>query len=361
MDNKKVSVVDESFLTDHIYESGAWSRYLDMSLPKLFDKTININDYIEMVDCSNIRDLASLKSNQEKNIELNKEFTKSFIELKKSHEINGWSYTSTEKVREWKNYLAFNYLINHHFMYELKKRESFWSWYLIVISTICSTITVFNITDSFFADLLKYIITFLSVITSLIAAFMKKENFVERIKEMDRYIQKVGLIHVELEGILKCKPWNRVNYSQFYDKHYNDIVKLFASPPPMSPDEFKLTIYRLTVYNPELVFEIEPWFTLKKVGNIEYYHMSEFGREVIVSHLNNITRNKIASLIFCKMCCNIANKSKFMDNSLFNKDTISNILKEKKEFNAIRKEILYEEKQFNEYFKEENSSINIDV
>ena len=54
--------------------------------------------------------------------------------------------------------------------------------------------------------------------------------------------------------------------------------------------------------------------------------MSEFGREVIVSHLNNITRNKIASLIFCKMCCNIANKSKFMDNES-HKNTWNNFTK----------------------------------
>ena len=37
---------------------------------------------------------------------------------------------------------------------------------------------------------------------------MKKENFVERIKEMDRYIQKVGHIHIEIDNILQCKPWN---------------------------------------------------------------------------------------------------------------------------------------------------------
>ena len=50
-------------------------------------------------------------------------------------------------------------------------------------------------------DFIKYVVTFFSIITSLIAAYMKKENYVERIKEMDRYIQKVGIIHMQLEGI----------------------------------------------------------------------------------------------------------------------------------------------------------------
>ena len=45
-------------------------------------------------------------------IQVTKEFTDDFINIKKSQEVNGWSYVNTNKVREWKSILAFNYLIN---------------------------------------------------------------------------------------------------------------------------------------------------------------------------------------------------------------------------------------------------------
>ena len=240
-------------------------------------------------------------------------------------------------------------------MYKLKKRESYWSWQLIVISTICSTLTVLSISDNFIAQIIKYTITFFSVITSLIAAFMKKENFVERIKEMDRYIQKVGHIHVEIENILQSKPWNRVNYKDFYDKHYTDIVQLFSAPPPMSPEEFKSTIYNITIYNPELIYDIEPWFELKKVGDIEYYQMSEFGLEVINSELDRNSSDCLYKTLYCIFCCcvvNVALKSKFMKPKEFNEKLLKDKIKEKKEFNDIKIQIIEEDYRFEQYLKD---------
>ena len=70
--------------------------------------------------------------------------------------------------------------------------------------------------------------------------------------------------------------------NEFNDKYYKEIVELFSYPPPMSPTEFKQTIYELTVYNPELVMQQIPWFEMRKIENIEYYHMTEFGYEVII-------------------------------------------------------------------------------
>lgn len=347
--------MDNSFEGD----SNSWSKYLDNNLPKLFNETIKVDNFTKIIDSSDVDLLKNLKELQMNNLDINKEFTKAFIDIKKAHEINGWSNESTHKIEEWKSFLSFNYLINYHFMYRLKKKESCWSWYLIVISTICSTITVLTISNTLISELVKYIITFLSVITSLIAAHMKKENYVDRIKEMDRYIQKVGYISVEIDNMLKCKPWNRVSYKEFIDKHYNDIVQLFSAPPPMSPEEFKSTIYNITVYNPELVYDTEPWFESRKIGDIEYYHMTEYGYEVISSYLTHADSNIFLNFIRCVFCCicrNVAYQTKFIKYDVYNHEIISNKLKQKKEFNIIKKEIINADIEFKQFLKETEES-----
>ena len=344
--------IDDPTINDHTYENGFWSKYLDMSLPKLFESTFKVENYLDVIDLSNSEVTEKLKENQEKILNINNEFTKTFVNLKKSQEINGWSYTSTQKIRQWNSALAFNWLINYHYMYKLKKREGFWSWCLIVISTICSTLTVFDSTNFFLTNIIKYVVTFFAIITSLIAAYIKKENFVERIKEMDRYIQKVGQIHVEIENILQCNPWNRIQYREFYEKHYSDIIQLFSTAPPMSPEEFRSTIYNLTVYNPELLYDAEPWFELKKIGDIEYYYMTNFGREVIENYNNHLFASQMKiNFIFC---CFVKKKSKFLDSKKFNEDKINEIIYEKINENNIQIKILEENKKYKQKIKEFN-------
>ena len=348
--------VEDSLNNDHIYENGSWSKYLDMSLPKLFNSTFKLDNYINSIEKEDGID--ALKKQQEKVLNINNEFTNTFVEIQKSQEINGWSYSSTEKIRNWNSSLAFNWLINYHYMYKLKKREGYWSWCLIVISTICSTLTVVDTSNFFLTNILKYIVTFFAIITSLIAAYMKKENFVERIKEMDRYIQKVGHIHIEIDNILQCKPWNRIPYREFYEKHYTDIIQLFSAPPPMSPEEFKSTIYNLTVYNPELLYDANPWFELKKIGDIEYYHMTDFGKEVIETHNSTISKFKYICCCLMSKCCDSGRKSKFINSKSFNENTINKILKDKVNENNIQIKFLEENKNFEERLKEFTSDEN---
>ena len=350
----------KTFTTDHVYEVGNWSRYLDRTLPDMFKNSLDFENYKKMIDLSDQSQIQFLKNEEEKKLKINQDFMKQFTDLKISHELNGWSYNITEKIRTWRNDLAFMYLINYHFVYELKKRESRWSWYLIVISTICSTLTVLDIANIGVINFIKYIVTFLSVITSLIAAYTKKENYVERIKEMDRYIQKVGLVSMQIEGILQSKPWTRMHYDDFHKKYHNDIIQLFSSPPPMSPEEFKLTVYNLTVFNPELIFQQSPWYELRKIGDIEYHHMTDYGKEVIDSHINNLKRNLFSSFIYCFICCHIAYQSQFYKPIKVNEELIEGLIQDKKDKNKHRKSIIKEnidfDKYWNENFKEEEKT-----
>ena len=93
---------------------------------------------------------------------------------------------------------------------------------------------------------------------------------------MDRYTQKVGQVCTELTSIMNSKPWNRMEYSSFIDKYKEQITSLFSFPPPISPKEFKETVYKLTIYHPELIRETFPWFKKVKVGKIELYEMTDW-------------------------------------------------------------------------------------
>ena len=345
-----------------------------MSLPELFKSSLDIENYKKMIEIKDISEIESIKNNEKKKLQINKDYINQFKEIKQSHEINEWSYIKTEKVRHWKNDLAFTYLINYNFMYFLKSRESSWSWCLIVISTFCSSLTILDIANITVLEFIKYIVTFFSIITSLIAAYMKKENYVERIKEMDRYIQKVGVIHMELEGILQSKPWNRIPYSQFTEKYYNDIVQLFSYPPPMSPEEYKVTIYNLTVHNPELIYEQSPWYELRKLGDIEYYHMTPFGKQVILSHrasLFKINRCRwfmsgLYKCFFSSSCCNRIcshyrnyHSFNFLNYEDTNKYQVKELLENKKFDNEMKKEIIKENLEFDKFWEENMKKADI--
>ena len=144
---------------------------------------------------------------------------------------------------------------------------------------------------------------------------------------------------------MQCNPWNRIQYREFYEKHYSDIIQLFSTAPPMSPEEFRSTIYNLTVYNPELLYDAEPWFELKKIGDIEYYHMTNFGKEVIENYNNNLFDSQMK--INFISCCFIK-KSKFLNNKDFNDNIINDLLNQKINENNIQIKFLQENKKYNQ-------------
>ena len=94
--------------------------------------------------------------------------------------------------------------------------------------------------------------------TTLIAAWIKKQNYVDRIKNLDRYIQKLSKLNIEIESVLRKSPWDRQHYDKFMDLYEPQIVQLVSSPPPMAPEEFKTAVWQLTRYYPELIKDTYP-------------------------------------------------------------------------------------------------------
>ena len=73
-----------------------------------------------------------------------------------------------------------------------------------------------------------------------------------------------------------------MEYSSFIDKYKEQITPLFSFPP-ISPMEFKKTVYKLTKYHPELIRKTFPG--LKKLNRkIEYYEMTDWGEKILKSY-----------------------------------------------------------------------------
>ena len=77
------------------------------------------------------------------------------------------------------------------------------------------------------------------MITSLIAAWIKKKQFVEKINELDRYILKINKLIEELEFEFTKPISDKMDYNDFKNKYFQQIQENLTSNPPMSPKEWK--------------------------------------------------------------------------------------------------------------------------
>ena len=216
------------FLSDKIYGSTSWKKYVNETSPGLLKDLLDVAKYSQVVYQADTQGIDDLNNEQSRNLRISEMFTKAYCDLKTANQINGWNYRRTEIARDWDNELAYLYQVNYYMMFSLKRRESKWSWILIVFSSICSILTIITSDDEFLLKIVRYTLSFLAVCTSLIAAYIKKENYVDRIKELDRYTQKVGTINTEIDNVIKQKPWNRMPYSVFIDKYQRRINRLFT-------------------------------------------------------------------------------------------------------------------------------------
>ena len=120
------------------------------------------------------------------------------------------------------------------------------------------------------------------MITSLIAAWIKKERYVERLNELDRYSQKINKICEEIDFELIKNKKDRRDYKKFKQIHYPLIAEYLGSNPSISPKEWKHSVYKITHKYPELITwsgskdeYLWPWY--KEIDpNINYRVKSDF-------------------------------------------------------------------------------------
>jgi len=177
------------------------------------------------------------------------------------------------KVKGWYNVLSFYSKVFQFFVERIKEDESRFGWHIIVLSSVTSFITLFTLEpyglspeDDEYYDWGKNVCTsVLTVITTLIAAWIKKKSFVKRIQAIDKRIGRlekfIGLLDYQFRLVPKDK---REDYLEFISRLKDEQAELQIYSNLISPSEFAETVYIITKYNFSYIAGSWPWYDNSK-------------------------------------------------------------------------------------------------
>ena len=186
------------------------------------------------------------------------------------------------KVRGWYGELNFYSKIFQFFVQDMKDTESQYGWWIIVISSITSFITLFSLepfglsitNDSYYSWSKNLVISLLTVFTTLIASWVKKMGYVKRIQDIDKRIARLEKFLGILDFQFRLVPIeSREDYLAFVTKHQEEHNELSVYSSLISPAEFSYTIYTITRFNTPIIRGIWPWYdatTLKPRKDFAY-------------------------------------------------------------------------------------------
>ena len=110
-------------------------------------------------------------------------------------------------------------------------------------------------------------LTVSSMTVSLIAAWIKKQMFIERINETDKYLLNINALCEELEIQFALLNRDRIKYDDFKKKYIPLITQYLSTNPLIPPKEWKECIRDITLQYPELINpdnseenKLWPWF-----------------------------------------------------------------------------------------------------
>lgn len=224
---------------------------------------------------------------------------------------NGWTRKKNLRIEIFMQKLKHNRAISNFFYFELKSTESRFSWWLIILSSLSTTLTGLNNLedepfDHFFLSIQASLGTF-SVLTTLIAAWMKKQQYVDRINEIDRYVQKITQLIEEIDFQLTLHPLDRIPYCDFKKKYYQPMTEIFSTSPSLSPKEWKYTVYTITKYYPEIISQdgtrdnkLWPWFAIGHDNTMITNRPKSLLGERIIKTYHSLTYKGI---IYKKLTC----------------------------------------------------------
>ncbi len=214
--------------------------------------------------------------------------------------INGWSKRNQTYFRYCLHRLKYYRIINNFFFFQLKKREGKLSWAIIVLSSVSTLLSTLNTqTDLFpyFIKIIQWALIIITFTTTLISSYIKKQQFIDRINNIDRYLQQLTQTVEEMNVTFILEPEKRENYDEFCKKYIPLIKNLSVSPASFSPIEWKRTVYTITKDYPELIEGdgtneelLWPWYymetneVIKKVKEDRKRSKSSFGDIVIDSY-----------------------------------------------------------------------------
>ena len=89
--------------------------------------------------------------------------------------------------------------------------------------------------------------------TSLIAAWIKKQMFIERINKIDKFLIDLNALCEDLEIQLSLLNTDRLTYNDFKKKYIPQMTQYLTTNPIIPPEEWKRCIREITMDYPELL------------------------------------------------------------------------------------------------------------
>lgn len=186
----------------------------------------------------------------------------------------GWSDEAVNQLLIFLSKLRYHRVINNFYLSTLKKSEASFGWNLILLSTLTSALTVANNVEEepvqHYHLIINILLNTVSFTTSLIGAYMKKKQFVERINNIDRYYQKLNTLCEGIEFELIKTSEDKMPYEAFKKKYYNKIKEYLVPNPLISPSGWKSTVKEITINYPELINpddtdenRLWPWYSMQ--------------------------------------------------------------------------------------------------
>ena len=215
------------------------------------------------IDVTKSRKTPGYFNASEMNLEEIFEFEKQQQRINTEKVVTSWTDKREELVDIWIKELEFYQVISYFYLFQVKKIENTWAWLIIVLSAIVSTISLIQFDkdedDATLVLVINILVTVFTTFITLIAAWMKKQNYVSTISEVDKYLQSLSIVLSELNGQIKIAREDRDEFCNFLDKYKDKVINFSSSMPLISPYDWKHTVYLLTKYYPELVQDTYPW------------------------------------------------------------------------------------------------------
>jgi hypothetical protein len=219
----------------------------------------------EIID-KNSSEIADLKKRNKENFDGSNPSTPRKIKYiysnifdEKEEKNKEWSDIKRYRFQKclWK--LKYNRIVSSFYLNNLKNSEHKWSWMIIVISTMTSGLTVANNVDQSNAPFVNYntcvniLLSVSSMSTSLIAAWIKKQMFIEKINEVDKYLYELNALCEDLEIQLSLLNTDRLKYEDFKKAYIPRMTQYLTTNPIIPPLEWKKCIKEITLDYPELL------------------------------------------------------------------------------------------------------------
>ena len=257
-------------------------------------------------------------SNKKKNSKSQDKLTKVTKKKEKEININKWNNNLVHIKREWfYKLLGISILLQFHANY-LKDQESSLGWSIIVITSITSFITLLEFStiglstenNNYYIWSRSLLISSLSVITTLLASWVKKKQFIKRIKEIDKKVYEIEKLRGKIASIIDLPIDDRPVYTTFYNKFIQEVLDLQNYSSLMTPIEINFSYYNITKNYPTLIKNVPPWYdisiSLNKRGTCSVHYLGpnvKFGNDIIKSYENrNYNSNVFNKILYCYYC-----------------------------------------------------------